>query len=174
MTAEYQPGVKVVYEKNADYVPRSEPPSGTAGGKVVKVDRVEWVTMPDAQTAVNALNAGEIDYIEQPPIDLLPLMTANNESRSTCSTSSGYQTMGRMNWLHPPFDNPKIRRAALLAIDQKDILGGADRQSDEYSPGPAAPIMAAARRWRPRPAPTALKTGGDIGGRQGAAEGGRL
>src|SRR6202795_3916861 len=53
--AEFQPGVKAVYVKNADYVPRKEPPSWTSGGKVVKVDRVEWITMADAQTAVNAL-----------------------------------------------------------------------------------------------------------------------
>src|SRR4051812_8486016 len=52
--AEFRPGVKAVYAKNTDYVPRKEPPSWTAGAKVVKVDRVEWVTMPDAQTAVNA------------------------------------------------------------------------------------------------------------------------
>src|ERR1051325_12244388 len=52
--AEFQPGVKAVYEKNADYVPRKEPASWTSGGKVVKVDRVEWITMPDSQTAVNA------------------------------------------------------------------------------------------------------------------------
>ena len=54
--AEFQPGLKVVYEKNTDYVPRSEPVSYLSGGKVVKVDRVEWITMPDCQTAVNALH----------------------------------------------------------------------------------------------------------------------
>src|SRR3954454_23411471 len=50
---EFQPGVKAVFDKNADYVPRKEAPSWTSGGKVVKVDRVEWITMADAQTAVN-------------------------------------------------------------------------------------------------------------------------
>src|SRR5260221_817894 len=44
--AEFQPGVKAVYEKNTDYVPRKEPASWTSGGKVVKVDRVEWITLP--------------------------------------------------------------------------------------------------------------------------------
>ena len=34
----------------------------------------------------------------------------------------GFQTYGRMNFLLPPFDNPKVRRAALLAINQKDVL----------------------------------------------------
>src|SRR3954463_8675697 len=74
---EFQPGVKAVYVKNTDYVPRKEPSSWTAGGKVVKVDRVEWITMPDAQTAVNALQSGDIDFMEVPPWDLLPILEGN-------------------------------------------------------------------------------------------------
>src|ERR1700731_3291005 len=77
VAAEFQPGVKAVYAKNTDYVPRKEPPSWTSGGKVVKVDRVEWITMPDAQTAVNALQSGDLDFIEDPPWDLLPVLAAN-------------------------------------------------------------------------------------------------
>ena len=77
--AEFQPGVKAVYEKNKDYVPRKEPPSWTSGGKVVKVDRVEWITMADAQTAVNALQSGDIDFMENPPFDMLPVLEANKD-----------------------------------------------------------------------------------------------
>src|SRR6476469_5295665 len=75
--AEFQPGVKAVYEKNKDYVPRKEAPSWTSGGKVVKVDRVEWITMADAQTAVNALQSGDIDLMENPSWDILPVLKAN-------------------------------------------------------------------------------------------------
>ncbi len=39
---EWKPGEKVVYTKNTKYKPRAEPPSMLAGGKVVKIDRVEW------------------------------------------------------------------------------------------------------------------------------------
>ncbi len=39
---EWKPGDKAVYVKFDKYKPRAEPPSGMAGGKVVKVDRVEW------------------------------------------------------------------------------------------------------------------------------------
>jgi peptide/nickel transport system substrate-binding protein len=132
VASEFQPGVKIVYERNTEYVPRSEPASVTSGGKVAKLDRVEWVTMPDAQTAVNALNSGEIDYIEQPPIDLLPLMAANSDIVIDVFNKLGQQTMGRMNWLNPPFDNPKVRRAAILALNQKDILA-ALIGNDKYS-----------------------------------------
>src|SRR6202012_707203 len=75
--AEFQPGVKSVYEKNTDYLPRKEPASWTSGGKVGKVDRVEWITMPDAQTAVNALQSGDIDFMEIPPYEILPMLESN-------------------------------------------------------------------------------------------------
>src|SRR6202047_1816188 len=120
--AEFQPGVKAVYEKNTDYVPRKEPPSWTSGGKVVKVDRVEWITMADAQTAVNALQSGDIDFMENPSFDLLPVLEANKDLTVETLNKLGFQTLGRMNFLYPPFDNVKIRRAAFLAMNQKNVL----------------------------------------------------
>src|ERR1700761_5496646 len=120
--AEVQPGVKAVFEKNTDYVPRKEPASWTAGGKMVKVDRVEWITMPDAQTAVNALQSGDIDFLEITPWDLLPMLEANKEIKVEVLNKLGYHAIGRMNFLHPPFDNAKVRRAAFMAINQKDFM----------------------------------------------------
>ena len=120
--AEFQPGVKAVYEKNKDYVPRKEPPSWTAGGKVVKVDRVEWITMADAQTAANALQSGDIDLMENPSFDILPVLAADKDLKVDTLNKLGFQTLGRMNFLQPPFDNVKIRRAAFLAMNQKDVL----------------------------------------------------
>ena len=120
--AEFQPGVKVAYVKNTDYVPRKEPASWTAGGKVVKVDRVEWLTMPDAQTAVNALQSGDVDFMENLPFDLLPVLEANKDLKVEVLNKFGFQTLGRMNFLHPPFDNVKVRRAAFLAMSQKPVL----------------------------------------------------
>jgi len=40
---EWVPGNKAVFVRNADYVPREELPSFASGGKVAKVDRVEWL-----------------------------------------------------------------------------------------------------------------------------------
>src|SRR5437588_1086129 len=74
---EWKPGDKAVYVKFDKYKPRAEPASGLAGGKLAKVDRVEWVAMSDQQQIVNALLAGEIDYVDAPSHDLLPLLTAH-------------------------------------------------------------------------------------------------
>ncbi|MGY4311647.1 ABC transporter substrate-binding protein [Bradyrhizobium sp. JR3.5] len=120
--AEFQPGVKAVYEKNKDYVPRAEPPSWTSGGKVVKIDRVEWITMPDVQTATSALQSGDIDFLERPSFDMLPILQADRNLTSRPLSGLGFQTIGRMNFLYPPFDNVKVRRAAMMALSQKDIL----------------------------------------------------
>src|SRR5450432_1638639 len=122
VAAEFQPGVKAAFEKNKDYVPRKEPPSWVSGGKVVKVDRVEWITMADAQTAVNALQSGDIDFMENPSFDILPVLAANKDIKVQSLDKLGFQTVGRMNFLLPPFDNVKVRRAAFMAMNQKDVL----------------------------------------------------
>jgi len=76
VAAEFQPGVKAVYVKNPTMCRAKEPPSWTSGGKVVKVDRVEWITMADAQTAMNALQSGDVDFMENPAFDFLPVLAA--------------------------------------------------------------------------------------------------
>ena len=119
---EFQPGVIAVYEKFEEYVPRSEPASWASGGKNVMVDRVEWVVMPDDQTALNALQAGEIDYWESPPSDLLPILDANPEITVKNLNALGFQTIMRPNALNAPMDDPRIRKAAIAAVNQKDVL----------------------------------------------------
>jgi peptide/nickel transport system substrate-binding protein len=129
---EFQPGVKAVYAKNTAYVPRKEPASWTSGGKVVKVDRVEWVTMADAQTAINALQSGDIDFLENPSFDMLPILKSDKELHIQTLSKLGFQTIARMNFLYPPFDNVKIRRAAMMAISQKPILDALVGNSEYY------------------------------------------
>jgi len=124
LRAEFQPGVKTVYEKNADYVPRKEPASWLAGGKVVKVDRVEFINVGDAQTTVNALIKGEVDFYEQPPFDFLPELKKAAAQGVVVRDHNklGNASWLRINWLQPPFTNAKVRQAVLAAIAQEDYL----------------------------------------------------
>ncbi|QQS12164.1 MAG: ABC transporter substrate-binding protein [Rhodospirillales bacterium] len=119
---EWKPGERAVYAKNPRYKPRAEPASGMAGGKVVKVDRVEWVWIPDANTQVSALIGGEIDLIEILSPDLLPLLAKEKDVRTETVNVAGRQYAMRFNTLHKPFDNPKIRAVALVALSQKEFL----------------------------------------------------
>jgi peptide/nickel transport system substrate-binding protein len=119
---EWKPGDKAVYVKFDKYKPRSEPASGMSGGKVVKLDRVEWLAIADQQQALNALLAGEIDYYEQPPIDLLPLLKGDSNVKLVNYNPLGLQYTFRPNHLQKPFDNPKVRQALFYAFNQKDFL----------------------------------------------------
>ncbi len=120
--AQWKPGEKVVYLRNARYRPRSEAPSGTAGGKVAKVDRVEWVIIKDAQTQANALAAGEIDIIEAPAHELYNSLKANRDLQIVEPNPLGFGAMLRFNHLQPPFDNAKVRQAAMAALNQPAFL----------------------------------------------------
>jgi len=129
---EWKPGEKAVYVKNPKYKPRAEPASGLAGGKIAKVDRVEFVDMPDPQQQVNALIAGEIDMIEQVPHDLIPILKADKAVQIVNWNPRGLQFVIRFNHLTKPFDNPKIRLAALYCMRQEDYLKATVGESQYY------------------------------------------
>lgn len=123
--SEWVPGSKVVYERFADYKPRSEPPSAAAGGKEAKVDRIVWTYFPDQTTAVNALLAGEVDFFEQPANDLIPLMDGQPGIVTEINDPLGNIGFARFNHLLPPFDKAEVRKAAIEAMKQEDYLAGA-------------------------------------------------
>ena len=119
---EWRPGSKAVYARNPDYVPRQEKPDGLAGGKVARVDRVEWLSMPDPTTAISALGAGEIDYLQNPAMDTYPVLKANPKVRFVTVDPTGSMVWIRPNHLQPPFNNQKARLALLHTIDQAAIV----------------------------------------------------
>jgi peptide/nickel transport system substrate-binding protein len=119
---QWVPGSKVVYSKFEDYVPRDEPSDGFAGGKVVKVDKVEWIYIPDTNTATQALIAGEVDAYEIPPIDLIPVLEADPNITIKVLDPLGKMGHIRPNHLYPPFDKKEARQALQLLVDQTAFL----------------------------------------------------
>ncbi|TIQ62068.1 MAG: ABC transporter substrate-binding protein [Mesorhizobium sp.] len=114
-----KPGASFTYDRNEHYVPRSEPPSRFAGGKVVKVDRLTWDNIGDQQTALAALQAGEVDFLESPPPDFYPIIEADPNLELQVLDKGGADMFLRMNALQKPFDNVKARQAVLYLVDQK-------------------------------------------------------
>jgi peptide/nickel transport system substrate-binding protein len=119
---EFKPGERAVYLRHAKYMPRKEPASGTAGGKTVHIDRVEWLMIRDPQTQLNALTVGEVDILEQPAAEQYAALRELADVKLVNATPDGYLYSLRMNALHPPFDNVLVRRAAMLAIGQEQVL----------------------------------------------------
>ena len=125
VAAERVAGSRLVYEKFDGYVPRpGGAPGFTSGPKVARVDRVEWTIMPEAATAADALRQGEIDWWETATPDLLPLLQAAPGVKTGVVDTTGVMAILRFNCLHPPFDNPAIRRAVLSAVSQAEFMSG--------------------------------------------------
>ncbi len=129
---QWVPGSKVVYEKFADYVPRTEPASAFAGGKVANVDKVEFDIIKDQQTALSALMSGEIDFWENPSLDLLPVIEAAGNLSTKVINETGTQGQLFFNHTIPPFDNPKARQAMFWLTHQEAYLQAVNGNPEYY------------------------------------------
>jgi peptide/nickel transport system substrate-binding protein len=134
---EFVPGSKVVYERFEGYVPRKEPPSQAAGGKVAKVDRVESIYLPDVAVATAALAKGELDLLESPSDDLLRTVKKNPNVIIEPNDPLGYQLFVAINHLHSPFDKREARQALMWGIKQTDFLGAIFSDPKRYLVCPA-------------------------------------
>ena len=125
VAAERIAGVRAVYERFRDYVPRQGGQTQfTSGPKIAHFDRIEWITIPDPATAAAALRTGEIDWYEDPMLDLLPTLRRDRSVVVDTINPAGNMGIIRLNHLHPPFDNPAVRRAILGAINQTELMAG--------------------------------------------------
>jgi len=119
---EFMSGARVVYARNENYVPRQEKPVVWSGGKMAYFDRVEWHILPDAATAASALQTGEVDWLERPLLDLVPKLSKAPGVTVEQVDPLGFFSILWTNNAAPPFDNPKLRRALLPAINQEDFM----------------------------------------------------
>lgn len=120
---EWVPGEKTVFRRNPRYVPRDEPADGLAGGKVVRVERAEFINISDPATRAAALQNGEVDYLEYAPLDFLPVL--QRDKNLVIAKPGGIaQIMGAvaLNHAQPPFNNILVRKALQQALDQSETV----------------------------------------------------
>lgn len=115
---EWVPGNKVVFERNPAYVARTEAPNGLAGSKQPQNARVEWVILPDSNSAVAAMKSKEIDMIEQVPPDFVTMLS--NDKNLITGQLNSQQVYVVFNHAFPPFNNEKLRQAVAHAVDQNN------------------------------------------------------
>jgi peptide/nickel transport system substrate-binding protein len=131
LAEERRSGSQVVYRRFDGYVPApGGTPAVTAGPKLAHFERVEWRILPDPSTIGAALQAGEIDWWERMAPDLRPLLSRRRDVVVDRVETQGTVAMLRPNHLHPPFDDPAVRRTLLPALSQADVMSaimGEDR-----------------------------------------------
>jgi len=121
LPSEFQAGSFAAYAKNTDYVPRTEPAEWTAGGKVAHFDRVELRAIPEPATAAAALLSGEVDWYEQVQPDLIPQLRRGDVTIGSANPN-GFNGILRFNHLQPPFNDVRLRRAVMMAVNQEDYM----------------------------------------------------
>ncbi|MCW3473766.1 ABC transporter substrate-binding protein [Limobrevibacterium gyesilva] len=137
-TAEWVPGSKAVFEKFADYPVRPEAGDWLSGGKRMLFDRIEWQIPSDAATAAAALQNGEVDWVETPLPDLVPLLKRNRNLAVDIADPLGNIGSLRFNHLQPPFNDVRARRAVMMALSQQDYMQAVvGDNSDLWKPLPS-------------------------------------
>jgi peptide/nickel transport system substrate-binding protein len=121
--SEWVPGARAVFENFDGYVPRDEKAVWLSGGKRIHFDRIEWQIVPDGATAAAALQNGEVDWLETPLSDLVPLLRKSGSVAVDIADPLGNIGSFRINHLHPPFNDVRARRAVQIALSQEDYMG---------------------------------------------------
>jgi peptide/nickel transport system substrate-binding protein len=133
---EFSIGHLAVFERFAAYRPRDEAPNGTSGGRIAKVDRVEWLAIPDAATASAALLTGEVDWLDFPIPDMVPRLQRDSQVTVGLYDRFGICPVLRPNHASGPTANLAIRRAIMAALDGKEIASAAVGDELSNATGP--------------------------------------
>jgi oligopeptide transport system substrate-binding protein len=103
----------------------------------VILQRVEFVGQKDAESALAAYRAGEVDAVTNAAFEPLAikLLTPYEDFRRT---TYGALTYYSFNTTHAPFDDVRVREALAIAIDRErisaDEMGGATEPAKRFLP----------------------------------------
>lgn len=122
-----QDGARVLLERAENYWGRSQ----------VVLERVEFIGASDAEAALAAYRAGEVDAVSNSafePLALKLLAPYKDFRRETYGALTYYS----FNVTHAPFDDVRVREALAIAIDRErlsqDDLGGATEPAKKFLP----------------------------------------
>jgi peptide/nickel transport system substrate-binding protein len=114
---------KAVYKKFKPTMCRARSRQITwPGARSPKVDRIEWVVMPERRDRGVSLMAGEVDWLERPAGRPASDAAKAQDITVRAVDPFGMQTMLRFNHIHPPFNNPAIRRAVMATVSQPEYM----------------------------------------------------
>jgi len=108
---EWRRGDRVILERNPAFWEADK----------VSLDGVEWISIPDDNTRMLAVQAGELDAAIFVPFSRVKELQADPNLNVVIDPSTREDHL-LLNHEHPPLDNVKIREALDYAIDKQSIV----------------------------------------------------
>jgi peptide/nickel transport system substrate-binding protein len=134
--AEFQPDRQAVIARFADYKPRSEPTSGSAGAKTAPADRILFLPQAEPSVRRDSLLTGAVDVATTLPFDFYPAIKANPSAVPLLIKDNQSLTMV-FNTKKGPTANLKLRQAIYAALDMDPIMLAAEGNPDFYTLDPS-------------------------------------
>ena len=126
---EWEPGVRVVLDRNAAY-----------WGEPATLDTLIFRPIINPQSRLAALEAGEVDFMVNPPPD--DVARLQNDPRFHVEAELGQHTWWIvLNCQIEPFDNKLVRQAVHYAVDKEAIVDGILRNTGEVAVNPLPPSV---------------------------------
>lgn len=121
---EYVPDSHVTLEKFADYSQdtRYAGPDGFGGKKTAYFDKVTFRIMPEPGAQVAALEAGEVDILDQIPVPAARRLANDPNIKLYENLEWAFGTL-ILNANEAPTNNVKFREAVQLALNMEEIVG---------------------------------------------------
>ncbi len=122
---EWQDGRFIRLTRYEDYVSAPGEANGYAGERVANVEELLFIPVPDPNTRISGLRAGDYDYAEDIPGDLYTSLQSDPEVRVIVKQAPN-QGLLFFNSNGGIFqDNPLLRQAVRSAIDFEEVLQAA-------------------------------------------------
>ncbi len=118
---ERKPDQFVILTKFDAYAARSEAPSGYAGKREAKIAELRFIPVPNANTRVEGVVAGQYHYADQLPVEAYKRLSTTASVKPVLVMPYGFPYFV-LNTKQGPFADKKIRQAYQLALNESEML----------------------------------------------------
>ncbi|WP_199088774.1 ABC transporter substrate-binding protein [Bosea sp. ASV33] len=118
---ERKPDQFVVLVKHDGYASRSEPASGYAGKREAKIDELRFIPVPNANTRVEGVIAGQYQFSDQLPVEAFKKLSGASAARAVLTMPFGFPYFPT-NTKQGPMADVKVRQAFQMALDLEEVL----------------------------------------------------
>jgi oligopeptide transport system substrate-binding protein len=103
---------EIVLVKNEDYFDADK----------VQIEEARFIYVMDQSTALSMYEAGELDSVEVPPVDMERIKSDPILSKEYYNGPVAVLGSTQINSEYPPMDNPLVRKAFAAAIDKETLV----------------------------------------------------